>query len=171
MYQLSLSWVSLSRLYIHSRISYSVKAKIPKCIFRILAGRPEKWVWQEPGLWTAWFSLFLSSKEASATGWLLVLLWGICPWEMRGSTAQRETHWNWAPETTQTSVSYLGLWVYQLYVTVNSETQNLLDVWIFPISQNSKIPRNPCHAQLGVPLGVRYIFETDFFGNCSFQRT
>lgn len=124
-YQLSLSWVSLSRLYIHNRISYSVKTKvkIPKCIFRILAGRQRDGVWQELGLLTAWFSLFLSSNKACTPQGGSVLC-GIC-W---GNAASCDTHLNRVPHS---DLCLTWAWVCFNYVTVSSETQNLFDVWIF----------------------------------------
>lgn len=124
-YQLSLSWVSLSRLYIHNRILYSVKTKvkIPKCIFRILAGR-QRWGLAGTGIVDSLVLTFPFQQQGlHTTGWLRVV------WHLPGKCSLM---WH-PPEPSPPLRPPCLTWacVCVNYVTVSSETQKLFDVWIF----------------------------------------
>ena len=103
----------------------------------MLAGRPTIGIWQDLGLLTACFSLFLSINKACTTGWMQE--------HLPENVAQCKPSKN-RVQDLRAYISQLGLCEHLLFVTVNSETHTLPHLNLQFLKNNLKMQRNPCHA-------------------------
>lgn len=141
-------------LYIHSRISHSVRAKSQdsQMHFQNPGWQAGKWGLAGMGLLTAWFSLFLSINKASPTGRLPVVR------RLLRERGPVHTPPRTASEIPRTSGSPLGPRVYKVCVTVRFETRRLLDVRIFleGLKSNSERLGNPHHVSSYTALSTSW---------------